>query len=156
MGLKFKLKFGYRVSIPTRRFAQMCLGHFSSHPFVNFLLWAFKNFRPFSISLFPCTGSTKKSWINLRKLIFGVFLLLAFGQSHNNQLRFDRFKIPLDGFFWDSNLFFFLDGSPFVRGSWCKIPLGGVSFEIVILLLIRLGSFQSTETTQLYHLSFLS
>ena len=37
-------------------------------------------------------------------------------------------------FFWDSNLFFFLDGFPFVRGSWCKIMLGGVSFEIVFLL----------------------
>ena len=29
---------------------------------------------------------------------------------------------------------FFLDGSPFDRGSWCKISLGSVSFEIVILL----------------------
>ena len=36
--------------------------------------------------------------------------------------------------FWDSNCFFFLDGSPFVRRSWYKILLGGVSFEVVILL----------------------
>ena len=50
-----------------------------------------------------------------------------FGRSHNNRLQFDRCKIPLDGFFWDSNHFFFLDGFPFVKERWCKI-------EIVILL----------------------
>ena len=42
-------------------------------------------------------------------------------------------------FFWDSNSFFFLNGSPFVRGStvrgsWYNIPIGGISFEILILL----------------------
>ena len=36
--------------------------------------------------------------------------------------------------FWDNKIFFFLDRSLFVNKSWCKIPLGGISFEIVILL----------------------
>ena len=54
---------------------------------------------------------------------------LATSQLHP-RTKFDRCKIPIDVFYLDINLLFFLDRSPFVRESWCKILLGGVSFEI--------------------------
>ena len=56
------------------------------------------------------------------------------GQSCNIQLRSNQCKVVLDGFFWNSNLFFFVDRSTFAIGSFYKILLGSVSFEMVILL----------------------
>ena len=70
-------------------------------------------------------------------------------------MRFDRWKIPLDVIFWDSNLFFFLDGSPFVRGSWCKISLGDVSFEMVNLSFYIWITIQNPKVTCIFFLLLL-
>ena len=58
----------------------------------------------------------------------------TFRWSHNICLRCNWCKILLREMFWNSNLFCFLDMFPSVNKSWCKLPIGGVSFEVVFLL----------------------